>query len=233
MSLFLNIMKRPISPIETPTCIVISALAIVAALFLLPSGASASMILWDTPVLVNTNDPTQISTEGTLLTAKSLTGNYTINGVSFTTGIEAIVTNESGGVATQQYGPRDTDYADLLAGGLYRSNAGTATINITGLTLGTEYQIQLITPYWNANLETQFDTVEMSNTQSAPTYVIGTFTADATTQNISFGAAPGSSFGILGALQVRAVPEPSTALLMGLGMGVLLYSRRHKRHGVS
>ena len=56
-------------------------------------------------------------------------------------------------------------------------------------------------------------------------YAIGTFTADGSNQTLSMDSQGfGNSF--LTAYQIRTVPEPGTALLMGLGLMVLAVRSR-------
>lgn len=57
-------------------------------------------------------------------------------------------------------------------------------------------------------------------------YVIGTFTADATTQSFSIYSGGSSGLAILNAYQLRTIPEPSTALLGVLGLSGLALRRR-------
>jgi PEP-CTERM motif len=61
----------------------------------------------------------------------------------------------------------------------------------------------------------------------APLLVTGTFTATATTQSFNLAETPGNN-GFLSAYQLRdvTVPEPSSALLGGLGLLALLHRRR-------
>lgn len=59
------------------------------------------------------------------------------------------------------------------------------------------------------------------STTILPQYAVGTFTANATTENISFGTNNGP--GVFDALQLRElsgppVPEPGSLLLLGSGM---------------
>ena len=64
-------------------------------------------------------------------------------------------------------------------------------------------------------------------------FAIGTFTADATSEAITFGAPDGSNgYALLNAFQLRqiTVPEPSSALLCGLGIaGVMGFRCRSRK----
>lgn len=132
----------------------------------------------------------------------------------------------------------DDNYETLASWGIY--SAGTAasggvTINLSGLVSGQQYLVQMWTPYWHFNYETQFiagnssgllDLGNVADSRSSQ-YVVGTFTADDTTQMIrATGDAGAGGHGIPSFMQVRAIPEPSAALLGGLGMLALLRRRR-------
>jgi hypothetical protein len=54
-------------------------------------------------------------------------------------------------------------------------------------------------------------------------YVIGTFVANATSQDININSNQSTQ---MNAVQLRAIPEPSAALLGGLGLLALLRRRR-------
>ena len=63
----------------------------------------------------------------------------------------------------------------------------------------------------------------------APQFVIGTFTADGTTQTIQMpNIGAGNSHPQYNALQVRLIPEPSGVALLGLGLAGFVLRRRRK-----
>lgn len=111
----------------------------------------------------------------------------------------------------------DAAYQNILRGGFYQFGDGL-NINIPGLTIGQEYLVQLWTTSWDTNFQTQFIAGNSSGLMnqsvggSNPQFVIGTFTADSATQVINARGGPGGA-AIVGSLQVRAVPEPSSALI--------------------
>jgi hypothetical protein len=210
---------------------------LVSVIFGSAQRASAEPIHWKAPVAVNKNDPTQVITTGTLVAhGGQVSPDQTINGVTFGSfflgnNVNVSVLTPTGGVAGP-YAPNDTPYAHFLSAGIYRAAGGNATIHITGLTPGTGYDVQLFTPYWDNNFQTSFSdgvtSVAMGNTSSQPTYLIGQWVADASTQDIFYTAASGSSFGLFAAAQVRtSIPEPTSAALFGLA--ALALFRRGKR----
>ncbi len=183
----------------------------------------------------------EISTNGTLIEAINMVNNddreytdtTTINGVVFTatnlfdTGYYG---DNTFGVST---GDANLDLLYLQANYNYDS---TSPITLTGLTIGVEYELQSFFGY-NINgvgiTMNVGDSITIQKTSSGPVnngaWIIGTFTADATTQN--FHSASGSSKkNFISGYQLRdisSVPEPSSAVLIGLG-GLALILRRSK-----
>ncbi len=109
-----------------------------------------------------------------------------------------------------------------------------ATIDLSGLTPGTAYTVQFFsnTPDADLNATTVISSGGVdsaafgSHGARATRYIIASFTADGTgTQSFSMtGAEP-----TFGALVIgTAVPEPSAALLGGLGLLALLRRRRSR-----
>ncbi len=142
----------------------------------------------------------------------------------------------------------NTDYNSLLNSAAYGGGTGTVDMTLGGgnLVNGQQYEIQL----WYVDVRTEgVDTramifgdgeitessVSVSSGIFGPSgtlgqYTIGTFTADGINQTLSLtpGVAP-NAFGNsqLNAYQIRAVPEPSAASLVGLcGLALILRRRR-------
>ena len=118
----------------------------------------------------------------------------------------------------------------LLTGGGEGLSPGTITLST--LTEGKQYQIQIWAPTWNNTFNTTVGGVALRISEpqwwqnggtepyTLPQYVVGTFTADSTTQTIPWsGIAPS-------AISLRAIPEPAAALLGSLGLLTLLRRRR-------
>jgi hypothetical protein len=156
---------------------------------------SAAAITWDAPI-VNTT-AADISTDGTLHIASNSAGptDQTINGVTFSAQSGGpLGSNASGTFYTTGGGVNTTgDIAlDTLLDSHSYQGGGGANFDIVGLTIGQTYQIQLLavgdTRGCCSTRTQRFsgDGVVFSDfiTRSDPSSVIGTFVADAATQNI-------------------------------------------------
>ncbi len=202
--------------------------------------ANAATITWQTPVSVSGDGTADIDNTGTLEYAYqygAFSGALTIDGVTFadvsdttasggtnfTTAVDAGQQGDIGEVAGTT-----GDYQTLLRQNTYEANNQTPW-TLQGLTNGQDYLVQ----FWVADIrydDTQVQTIAGgANTTEdisikTGQYVIGTFTADATTQQVSF------SGDILNAMQLRSVPEPSTAALLAgcLGLGHVMMRRRRR-----
>ena len=134
----------------------------------------------------------------------------------------------------------DANYATLVGAPYTTTLSGSSgNIYLNGLTIGDEYLVQIFEPFWDANWTTQFQ--GGANTSSTvysagvardgnpdtnnPSYVLGTFVADSTNQTVVVSGPSAPEFT---ALQLRAVPEPSTYALLGLGALALLIACRRK-----
>jgi hypothetical protein len=218
--------------------VVVGAVAVLV--MLCASNARAASISWGTPNVVDINDPTQVLTNGTLVYAGFRPSYYytdspadteiVVNGVAFTQDL-LNNTDVGGGSWSGPYGPASNAYSELLADGLFNQDLGTHTTTITGLTVGDNYEIQVFTSFWggDSGFETQLisgsNVVDMGNNASTPTYDVGTFTADSTSQSFQWTGV--TDYGVMAAVQVRevAVPEPATAGLLLLGVPALLLRR--------
>jgi MYXO-CTERM domain-containing protein len=212
----------------------------------------AALITWGAPTVIS-GDSDVVNT-GTLFAAANFgpTGvaGTTINGVPFDPSALA------GGTTTTTAQPLSSDYLTLLNSALLLSADSVITATLTGLTVGENYLFQAWVN--NSGREVPFlsrgdfpvivsdglgNDVSLypgdngvgtgpgdSNLPSVlGQYVIGTFTADATSQGINFLSEEIS--GVLNGFQVRqvpaSVPEPGTALA-GLALVGLLGVRRRR-----
>ena len=161
-------------------------------------------------------------------------GTQTFGDVVFTQ--TAINITGSGGVqetATIYGGAADAAFHSLMDSNVY--GGGTETITVTGLSFNTAYTIQVLagderkaTSF--ARIQNGDGSGEMSGNVGKSTSFIGTFTTGAAEDSIdlrSFTSPNGDSGVTISALQIRTVPEPSSAALLGLG-GLTLILRRRK-----
>jgi len=185
-----------------------------------------------------------------------LVNTVTFNSNTITTSPAAVSANasigfEAGGIVGGSSSPNA--YLNLFEGTVYLNSINSAThaIVLSGLTSGQTYQLQFWSGYWSANYQVRLsDTAPTfsgglwnstnqsqtlisaaSNSTQTPQYTFGTFTASGTTQNIFwYGELPGiNQYAVLGAFQVRAVPEPTTVALLSLGVLGLIVRRRFRR----
>lgn len=194
----------------------IPALVTVSIIPWLPVPAMAAVISWRSGVAV---DDSAVINAGILIEAANF-GNAavtspTVNGVPF-----SAVDFASGSSLTHLVGlTYDTGESGYLAGlGInqlydtiaYRSGVDPQTATLTGLVFGTFYEVQFF--YYHRSVNRQ---VTISGTEGGsvtlvedgePVHATGTFTADATTQVLTFDANTGSQF--LNAYQLRKVSAP-------------------------
>lgn len=229
-------------------------LAVLAPLFL-ATHAVGAVISWQTPSNVDINNPNQVLNNGTFVAAGSIYVEFggapaqTINGVTFGSfeNSHLAITPSAGGF----YGWNDTPYQTILAGDFRMNNSSSPTspVILSGLTAGQTYQFQVWVGYLWGNYATRFSssapdgatnstapnesaTLNVSTTSGGLTqYVVGTFLADATTQNFYYYGNGGDSVGIgtISAYSLRAVPEPQTWALAGLGLCAVFFRLRRKQ----
>lgn len=157
------------------------------------------------------------------------------------------------GSVTTPFSNLSAGYQSLLSSEVYASQFATIRVDLGGLTPGTDYRLQLwtndaaMTPYIPGFPRYLFENTFSSGSVNSVTldsntsnvvgglgqYVIGTFTASGVTASFTLtGSGTGlDQLPLLNALQVRAVPEPSTyaMALAGLASGVFAMWRRSSR----
>lgn len=182
---------------------------------------------WGKPVeainLINTNDPNP----GTLVVDPS--------GINIAFTPRSDIFNQPGFNTSGFTTTGDAAWDAIIRSVDYTSTgASTGTLNLTGLTVGVLYQVQLFSldnrPVGNPLVGTEVIAFSDGlNNNSDPfdkgsaTSIIGTFTADATTQSIILLDDDDHS---LNAYVLRQVPTPSAFSLMLLGLGMLIKQRK-------
>lgn len=215
------------------------------------SAANAASILFGSAT--NISGDLDVSTSGTFVMAHHFTQAVTVNSVPFaafpitnftptaTVGAQSITSADNNlfsanwfGSTSAPFSNLSTDYKALLTSLVTNAYAMPITLTLGGLSIGQLYQVQL----WSSQSTSGSGTVSLLAGNSVNLninvggqngglgqFVTGTFTADATTQNIGIlmdTAAPS-----INAFQVRAIPELSSSLAL-LASSILLIRRRRR-----
>jgi hypothetical protein len=219
---------------------------ICAAGLALPLSSQAATVTWGS-VSIITGESSIVTTGATGIVGANFApsgGSLTANGVTFT----RVANNSSaligGGITVGTSGMDFTasngansnvpagnfgTIMDSHTGGPY---GGSGTITLSGLVDGTEYQIQFFASINDTNAMAAQTITGGANTSAAfgnhaagsGRTLLGTFTASGTTQVLTI---QGTTEPIANALTIgTVVPEPSAALLGGLGLLALLRRRR-------
>jgi hypothetical protein len=219
------------------------------------SGTSqAATVIWNSVQQITSSS--QVIDSSTGLSVAYGTGGATLNGITFVEGVLTGNAQNGYSIALSGFDGIDpvgyttntgatnsgtnarvpTGMEALLKGGVYDNN-GSASFTISGLTSGKEYTIQLfVADYRNEALQwgqpyDRNQTITSGNTSGAlnflnnPTgpasFVVGKFTADATSQVFNIAANQSAQINA-----ISIVPEPTAAMLGGLGFLCLLRRRR-------
>ena len=220
---------------------------------------SGDSVLGETET-VNGVDFTNVS-GATLFTAAG----FTSNGV--TTRVEATAQDPNQAIRSTPtaFGSgsiTDPSLNDILEGGIFDE----ATLTFSGLTAGLDYELQIFTNdarggngaggrdnLWQVGFSDGVDPIDLTapagvsilnnrdpdtlTGETSGNFIIGTFTADGTTQSFDFAGTRNAFTSIAGgqsqinALQLRdvtatAVPEPGSLAVLGLGSLVMFRRRR-------
>ena len=209
--------------------------------------AASAPITWGTPTN-ETGNVSDVIITGTLVAAVTSGASTTLNGVSFIGGAYgaafpsvstlnfgsgvtltgASASNFSWATVPTSWNP---SYQTLVNTGSSGANANNPTLTISGLTVGNTYLLQIFEPTSVGNVFGPWPTTFSAGgktssavTNSAPQYITGTFTANATSEAITLSGSNG--YGVFAALQLRnttvaPVPEASASLMMSAGLAAL------------
>jgi hypothetical protein len=209
--------------------------------------ANAATISWSSGVASTSGsfgqflDTGLFTTTGTLILAENTGGGaLSFDGINFAAGTIGM----GGGSASVFHENTPTSNTLLARTGSFGTNGVASNVNLTGLTSGHTYRIQALVYDGRGDPGIPGRTVEFDGINQGQyangifsvdwgdgLLVTGTFVADATTQDFTietFNSGSASTGGQLNAITLyqTAIPEPSTALLGGLGLLALLRRRR-------
>ena len=192
-----------------------------------------SSVTWNTPATITGNS--DVSTTGALDYAYCWSGtSTTVNGVKFTgtastsgAGTDVTFSSGLGNNYTGFIGSGSTfsaAYQNLLTGGDY-NNSGIDTVNLNHLTVGDEYVAQFWVGDWRSINSSRSETIVGSSSDNVTptltyqvgssgsgTYVIGLFTASATTQTFTLTPGGSSPSAQINALQLRDLTPPVSSI---------------------
>jgi MYXO-CTERM domain-containing protein len=221
----------------------------------LPLSSQAAVVTWGTWTAVTSNTAIQTLAGYTTYGGVNFNGSdTTINNGSMDVGFTGIAQNASGTSAGITVGNSGFDFASTGSGNSNVASAvgspqtwatvldrvigdfgsgAAATITLSGLTEDNEYYVQFFSSAPDANILSNskltsegVDSPLFGNHAGGGTkFIIATFTADSASQSFTLaGTEPTYSALVIG---VQPVPEPSAALLGGLGLLGLLRRRRN------
>jgi autotransporter-associated beta strand protein len=204
-----------------------------SAVMAVPWRVFAASITWNTPVAIS--GATDVSTTGLLTYAYCWSGTSTaVNGVNFT----GTTSTGSGGtdVTLSGFGNNNTPftgsgsasfstaYQNMLAGADWNGSA-SATITLNHLTVGNAYVVQFWVGDWRSYNTSRNETIKGSasdnitptlnyqvGSSGSGTYVIGSFTASATTQTFTLTPGGSSPSVQINALQLRDLSPPVSSI---------------------
>lgn len=174
-------------------------------------------------------------------------GNYNLNTATFTWFVPNIEwgASVSGFYATDAATLGNADNSWLNSGQYTNSTTATAQLGMLGLNPGDQYEVQMFVADIRTIYAVDGRTVSLDGGATRDQYAFAAsggpygylaltavFIADSNTQTVDmmdYAAAGGAAIGgQINAFQIRAIPEPSAALLGSLGALALLRRRRRR-----
>jgi len=193
-------------------------------------GVLAASITWNTPAAIASD--TDVSTTGAVVYAYCWSGiSTTVNGVSFTGttsgssgGTDVTFTGLGNNYTSFGSSPGSAAYQNMLTGGDYNGGAG-ATVTLNHLTVGHNYVAQFWVGDWRNINTVRSETIRGSlsdnitptlnfqvGSSGSGSYVIGSFTASATTQGFNVTPGGSSPSAQINALQLRDLAPPASSI---------------------
>lgn len=174
--------------------------------------------------------PSAVTVNGVSFESLNWTGGGTQTGSNLlaSSSGEAWTTSSTAyGSAFSPFSSLESSYKTILSGASV-SFWGSTDILLTGLTIGVDYEFQFWINYSSVDADGMggvFDQIHMSDVLFFNTtltdggvgqFITGSFTANSATQELRFLPTMASQFN---AGQLRMIPEPSSELLLVLGLG--------------
>lgn len=232
--------------------IALNSLVAVSTCFAFAATSNAATITWGSWTGVTNNTAIQVLGGYTTVAGVNFNGSTTtINNGTVDVSFIGIARNASGSAAGITVASSGFSFGSTAPGNSNVNSAvgspqtwgtvldrviGTetpATINLSGLTAGDDYYVQFFSSAPDANILSDSKITSGggdspffgAHAKGGTKYLIGTFTADATSQAFAVsGFEPTYSALVIG---VQPVPEPATVALAGLGLlGLAGWARR-------
>lgn len=154
-----------------------------------------------------------------------------------------LYSDNSAGSSSAPFSGLSPEYRTLLSSYGASNTALTLQLNMSGLTRGQDYLVQVWSNFsffgrnngMRVSGEDDSDNFVdlLANTTTSPgglgQYAVGTFTAENPTLVLDLNGSSGAFLPTINAFQVRAVPEPSTYVLAGIGAALVGVARCRNR----